>query len=119
MEKYLNDTLTKESKTKVEYLSNVDLMPGAIKSWYVRNNKTEMLTPIEYNNDELADIWDMEMLSETAPIKVKEDTIKKLDTTTPTKPVAPLPKNKKTKENALNPTLKKKKANSKINNVSI
>ena len=120
MEKYLNDTLTKESKTKVDYLSNVDLMPAAIKAWYVRNNKTEMLTPIEYNNDELADIWDMEMLSETAPIAAKIDTIKKLDTATPpSKPLAPLPKTKKANEQALSPTLKKKKVNSKKNNVSI
>ena len=62
----------------------------------------------------------MEMLSESAAIKVKVDTIKNLDTATPpAKPVAPLPNNKKAKENALNPTLKKKKPNSKINNVSI
>lgn len=120
MEKYLNDTLTKESKTKVDYLSNVDLMPEAIKAWYIRNNKTEMLSPIEYNNDELADIWDMEMLSETTPIKTKLDTIKKLDTAAPpVQPKAPAPKNKKMKENALNPKLKKKKVNSKKNNVSI
>ena len=120
MEKYLNDTLTKESKTKVDYLSNVDLMPEAIKAWYIRNNKTEMLSPIEYNNDELADVWDMEMLSETAPIKTKIDTIKKLDTAAPPSiPVAPPVKNKKTKEQALNPKMKKKKVKSKINNVSI
>jgi hypothetical protein len=120
MEKYLNDTLTKESKTKVDYLSNVDLMPESIKAWYIRNNKTEMLTPIEYNNDELADVWDMEMISENTPIKAKVDTIKKLDTAAPpAKPVAPPIKNKKTKEQGLNPALKKKKANSKINNVSI
>ena len=120
MEKYLNDTLTKESKTKVDYLSNVDLMPESIKAWYIRNNKTEMLTPIEYNNDELADVWDMEMISENTPIKAKVDTIKKIDTVTPpAKPVAPPIKNKKTKEQGLNPTMKKKKANSKINNVSI
>jgi hypothetical protein len=95
-------------------------MPESIKAWYIRNNKTEMLTPIEYNNDELADVWDMEMISETAPIKAKVDTIKNLDTAAPpAKPVAPPTKNKKTKENAMNPVLKKKKANSKINNVSI
>jgi penicillin-binding protein 2 len=120
MEKYLNDTLTKESKTKVDYLSNVDLMPESIKAWYIRNNKTEMLTPIEYNNDELADVWDMEMISENTPIKAKVDTIKKIDTAAPpAKPVAPPIKNKKKKEEALNPKMKKKKANSKINNVSI
>jgi len=120
MEKYLNDTLTKESKTKVDYLSNVDLMPAAIKQWYVQNNKTEMLTPIEYNNDELADIWDMEMVSEVAPIKPKVDTLKKIDTLTkPIPPAAPVPKTKSSKENALNPKLKKKKVNSKLTNVSI
>jgi penicillin-binding protein 2 len=120
MEKYLNDTLTKESKTKVDYLSNVDLMPESIKTWYIKNNKTEMLTPIEYNNDELSDVWDMEILSENTPIKAKLDTIKKIDTVTPpAKPVTPPIKNKKPKEQALNPTMKKKKINSKINNVSI
>ncbi len=120
MEKYLNDTLTKESKTKVDYLSNVDLMPESIKAWYIRNNKTEMLAPIEYNNDELADVWDMEMLSETAATKVKVDTIKKIDTAAPpAKPVDPPTKNKKTKEQGLNPTMKKKKVNRTINNVSI
>jgi outer membrane biosynthesis protein TonB len=116
----LNDTLTKESKTKVDYLSNVDLMPESIKTWYIKNNKTEMLTPIEYNNDELSDVWDMEILSENTPIKAKLDTIKKIDTATPpAKPVTPPIKNKKPKEQALNPTMKKKKINSKINNVSI
>jgi penicillin-binding protein 2 len=78
MEKYLNDTLTAESKTKTEYLANVDLMPQSIKDWYVRNNKTERLTPIEYNNDELGDVWDMEMLSESTQKPQKpRDTIQK------------------------------------------
>ena len=120
MEKYLNDTLTKESKAKVDYLSNVDLMPEAVKAWYVRNNKTEMLTPIEYNNDELANIWDMEMLSENTPVPTKVDTPKKIDTSkAPSTPLAPPIKNKKVKDPALNPLSKKKKWNSKKNNVSI
>ena len=120
MEKYLNDTLTKESKAKVDYLSNVDLMPEAVKAWYVRNNKTEMLTPIEYNNDELANIWDMEMLSENTPVPTKVDTPKKMDTSkAPSTPLAPPIKNKKVKDPALNPLSKKKKWNSKKNNVSI
>jgi penicillin-binding protein 2 len=46
MEKYLNDSLTKESKTKMDYLANVDLMPANIKEWYIKNNKTEMLVPL-------------------------------------------------------------------------
>jgi hypothetical protein len=53
-------------------------MPQSIKDWYVRNNKTERLTPIEYNNDELGDVWDMEMLSESTPKPQKpRDTIQK------------------------------------------
>jgi len=78
MEKYLNDTLTAESKNKSEYLAQVDLMPQSIKDWYVRNNKTDQLTPIEYNNDELGDVWDMEMVSENVPKPQKAmDTISK------------------------------------------
>jgi hypothetical protein len=113
MEKYLNDTLTTESKLKAENLSNVDLMPAAIKSWYVRNNKTEMLTPIEYNNDELADVWDMEMLSEIAPAKAVMDTLKKIDTLPAAPPSKPLPTNKVNKETAIDPLEKKKKATAK------
>ena len=90
-------------------------MPAAIKSWYVRNNKTEMLTPIEYNNDELADVWDMEMLSEIAPAKSVVDTLKKIDTLPATPPSKPLPSSKVNKENAIDPLEKKKKATAKNN----
>jgi penicillin-binding protein 2 len=114
MEKYLNDTLTKESKTKVDYLSNVDLMPASIKDWYIRNNKTEMLTPLNLNNDDFADIWDMEMVSETAPIQLKMDTVKKIDSFQKNQPPpAPSPAKQKNKESALNPNQKKKKNSSK------
>jgi len=114
MEKYLNDTLTKESKTKVDYLSNVDLMPSAIKDWYIRNNKTEMLIPLNINNDELSDMWDMEMKAETVPIQLKMDTVKKIDSFQKTQqPTAPSPATQKNKESALKPTQKKKKISSK------
>jgi penicillin-binding protein 2 len=113
MEKYLNDTLTKESKTKVDYLANVDLMPANIKEWYIRNNKTDMLIPLNYNNDELSEIWDMEMLSETAPIKLDIDTLNKMDTFQKNKlPASPIPSKQKMKESILNPIQKKKKTNS-------
>ena len=115
MEKYLNDTLSTASKLKAENLSNVDLMPAAIKSWYVRNNKTEMLTPFEYNNDELADIWDMEMLSEIAPTKLVVDTLKKIDTLPNIPPSKPIPSSKANKETAIDPLQKKKKATVKKN----
>jgi len=114
MEKYLNDTLTKESKTKVDYLSNVDLMPASIKDWYIRNNKTEMLTPLNFNNDDFADIWDMEMVAETVPIQLKMDTVKKIDSFQKNQPpTAPSPAAPKNKESALKPNQKKKKHSSK------
>jgi len=101
MEQYLNDTLTTESKLKADNLSQVDLMPQAIKNWYVQHNKSAYLTPIEYNNDELSDVWDMEMLAEGV-IKTKAKD------TTPTAP-APLPNADKTNKDSLLPNTDKKK----------
>jgi penicillin-binding protein 2 len=99
MEQYLNDTLTTESQLKADNLAQVDLMPQAIKNWYVQNNKSAYLTPIEYNNDELSDVWDMEMLAEGV-VKTKTK-----DTTTP----APLPNTDKTNKDSLLPNTDKKK----------
>jgi penicillin-binding protein 2 len=102
MEQYLNDTLTKESQLKADNLAQVDLMPQAIKNWYVQNNKSAYLAPIEYNNDELSDVWDMEMLAEGV-VKTK---------TKDTAPPAPLPNTDKTNKDSLLPiTDKKKKLN--------
>lgn len=101
MEQYLNDTLTTESKLKADNLSQVDLMPQAIKNWYVQHNKSAYLTPIEYNNDELSDVWDMEMLAEgVVKTKAKD--------TTPAAPV-PLPNADKTNKDSLLPNTDKKK----------
>ena len=99
MEQYLNDTLTKESQLKADNLAQVDLMPEAIKNWYVRNNKSAYITPIEYNNDELSDVWDMEMLAEGV-VKTK---------TKDTTPPAPLPNTDKTNKDSLLPNTDKKK----------
>jgi penicillin-binding protein 2 len=78
MEKYLNDTLTAESEKKAEDLAKVDLMPQSIKDWYVKN-KTIPLNPIEeYKNDELGEVWDMEMVSDYKPKPKVIDTIKKV-----------------------------------------
>ena len=101
MEQYLNDTLTTESKVKADNLSKVDLMPQAIKNWYVQHNKSAYLTPIEYNNDELSDVWDMEMLAEgVVKTKVKD--------TTPPAPT-PLPSNNKANKDSVLPNIDKKK----------
>ena len=99
MEQYLNDTLTTESQLKADNLAQVDLMPQAIKNWYVQNNKSAYLTPIEYNNDELSDVWDMEMLAEGV-VKTK---------TKDTAPTAPLPNTDKTNKDSLLPNTDKKK----------
>jgi hypothetical protein len=99
MEQYLNDTLTTESQLKADNLAQVDLMPQAIKNWYVQHNKAAYLTPIEYNNDELSDIWDMEMLAEGV-VNTK---------TTDTNPPNPLPNTDKTNKDSLLPNADKKK----------
>jgi len=109
MEKYINDTLTKESQLKADNLSQVDLMPAAIKAWYVRNNRNDLLTPLEYNNDELSDVWDMEMLSEITPVS---KVTPKIDTAaiqkdSPAAPI-PIPRPAIKKDTALNPVEKKK-----------
>ena len=130
MEKYLNDTLTPESKLKVESLSQVDLMPQAIKDWYVRNNKSAYLTPLEYNNDELSDVWDMEMLaSDAIPVKVTKDTIKTDSNNNKSLPTAPTTLPKYNKDTALinskkkfvkrKPTQKPPKIKQKANNNNV
>jgi membrane peptidoglycan carboxypeptidase len=102
MEKYLNDTLTVESKRKSDELANIDLMPESIKEWYIRNNKTDFLAPIEYNNDELSDIWDMEMVPENNPLTKKlADTIQKtMDTNSKKSSPLPIPINSKLNKEA-------------------
>ena len=80
------------------------------------SNKTEMLTAIEYSNDAIADAWDMEMLSEIAPVKKIMDTAKKIDSLPKaTPPTKPIPSSKINKDSALDPLNKKKKATAKKN----
>jgi penicillin-binding protein 2 len=115
MEKYLNDTLTAESQLKADNLSKVDLMPQGIKDWYIRHNRTDLMTPIEYNNDELGDVWEMEVVSsEMTPKLIKLDTVKKdsvkLDTAKKTKKPTPFLPKKLSKETILPNKEKKKKA---------
>ena len=61
------------------------------------------MTPIEYNNDELGDVWEMEVVSSEKKDSVKQDTSKKTEL-----PV-PLPPKKLRKETIL-PKKGKKKA---------
>ena len=104
MEKYLNDTLTPESKLKADNLSKVDLMPQAIKDWYVRHSNISFNTSIDYNTDELSNVWDMEMLPDGSQTIVKKvDTLTKDTSTkspiTPTTP--PITNNKIVKDSIL------------------
>ena len=101
MEQYLNDTLTTESELKAETLSKVDLMPQSIKDWYVQHNKSAYLTPMEYNNDELSDVWDMEMLAEGIVKTKTRDT-------NPEGPT-PIPSSDKTNKDSALPIADKKK----------
>jgi len=120
MEKYLNDTLSSASKQKSEELSNKDLMPSSIKEWYERNKVERMNEVEEYKNDELGDVWNMEMVADYKPIikKIAPDTIRKeADTSKKNKGPKEPTKNKMSKDSAtLNQ--KKKKKNSKPKNVS-
>ena len=120
MEKYLNDTLSKESQLKADNLAKVDLLPQAIKDWYVRHEKSAYLTPLEYNIDELADVWDMEMVSsDVIPKMNKVDTLKKdtikIDTSKAKGPSIPPTAPKPNKAGNLPSKLKKKKIPAKIN----
>jgi penicillin-binding protein 2 len=111
MEKYLNDTLTTESTVKADNLAKVDLMPEEIKAWYIKNNSNR-LTPVdEYKNDELGDVWEMEMVSEYKPKPKVQDTINKIiDSTNKTKiPTEPIDNNIKANDTAILIEKKKKK----------
>jgi penicillin-binding protein 2 len=112
MEKYLNDTLTPESVKKSDDLAKVDLMPEAIKAWYIKNNSNRIAPAEEYKNDELGDVWDMEMVPENQPKPKAQDTIKNvIDTAANTKvPMDPKSNKIKTNDSAILIEKKKKKA---------
>jgi penicillin-binding protein 2 len=86
MEKYLNDTLTTESIKKSDDLAKVDLLPEEVKAWYIKNNSTRISPIEEYKNDELGDVWEMEMVPNYQPKPRILDTIKNtVDSTMKTK----------------------------------
>ena len=87
-------------------------MPQSIKDWYIRNNKTDFLAPIEYNNDELSDIWDMEMVSENNSLtkKLLDTNQKTIDTNSQKSTPMPIPvKSKLNKDTGALLNNKKKK----------
>lgn len=99
MEKYLNDSLTVESERKSDELAKVDLMPEAIKNWYVRNNVKSQLVPIEYKNDEIGEVWDMVKLEDNYPMLPKRKDTNSIPPTNPSSlrndSAALIPKKKK------------------------
>jgi penicillin-binding protein 2 len=118
MEKYLNDTLTPESAKKSDELAKVDLMPQSIKDWYIKN-KSDRLQPIdEYQNDELGDVWDMEMVSEYKPKPKVQDTIKKVVDSATSKNEPSSPKRANLKKDSAAILQKKKKKITRPKNVN-
>ncbi len=118
MEKYLNDTLTPESAKKSDELAKVDLMPQSIKDWYIKN-KSDRLKPIdEYQNDELGDVWDMEMVSEYKPKPKVQDTIKKVVDSATSKNEPTSPKHSSLKKDSAAILQKKKKKITRPKNVN-
>ncbi len=118
MEKYLNDTLTPESAKKSDELAKVDLMPQSIKDWYIKN-KSDRLKPIdEYQNDELGDVWDMEMVSEYKPKPKVQDTIKKVVDSATSKNEPTSPKRSSLKKDSAAILQKKKKKITRPKNVN-
>jgi penicillin-binding protein 2 len=118
MEKYLNDTLTAESAKKSDELAKVDLMPQSIKDWYIKN-KSDRLQPIdEYQNDELGDVWDMEMVSEYKPKPKVQDTIKKVVDSATSKNEPSSPKRTNLKKDSAAILQKKKKKITRPKNVN-
>jgi penicillin-binding protein 2 len=118
MEKYLNDTLTAESAKKSDELAKVDLMPQSIKDWYIKN-KSDRLKPIdEYQNDELGDVWDMEMVSEYKPKPKVQDTIKKVVDSATSKNEPSSPKRTNLKKDSAAILQKKKKKITRPKNVN-
>jgi penicillin-binding protein 2 len=55
IEKYLNDTLTKENEKRVEEFSKVDLIPSAIKQWYYRKDSLRLAREREKEIEEKQD----------------------------------------------------------------
>jgi penicillin-binding protein 2 len=111
MEKYLNDTLTPESIKKSDELAKVDLLPDAVKAWYIKNNSNRIAPIEEYKNDELGDVWNMEMVPNYQPKPKTQDTTKlSIDTSSKTKvPLDPNSNKIKPNDSAILIEKKKKK----------
>jgi hypothetical protein len=85
-------------------------MPQSIKDWYIKN-KSDRLQPVdEYQNDELGDVWDMEMVADYKPKPKVQDTIQKVmdSATSKDEPAAPKRTNLKKDSAALLQKKKKK-----------
>jgi penicillin-binding protein 2 len=50
MEKYLNDTISKEGLTRIEEVSKMNLIPDAIKKWYTKHSQAAATTKKPTNN---------------------------------------------------------------------
>ena len=69
MEKYLNDTIATDRLSEVERISNANLIPDAIKEWYVRKDNQKQVKLAQ----EAAAAAKAEMNAESKPIGTEEE----------------------------------------------
>jgi penicillin-binding protein 2 len=104
MEKYLNDTIAADRLSEVERISKADLIPGAIKDWYVRKDNQRQAklaqeaaaAKAELNAEEKKNSTEEEDNNDKLPFN-KDKNIEQLEMILPeNKKVSPtLPTNKK------------------------
>jgi penicillin-binding protein 2 len=93
MEKYLNDTIASDRLADVERISNANLVPDAIKEWYVRkDNQRQARLAAAAAATKAAELNDEEENIEKNPGINKRQNEEQLEITTPIDP------KKKTKE---------------------
>jgi penicillin-binding protein 2 len=67
MEKYLNDTIATDRLAEVERISNADLIPSAIKEWYVRKDNQRQARLAQEAANKAAEMNEEEENTEKAP----------------------------------------------------
>jgi penicillin-binding protein 2 len=67
MEKYLNDTIATDRLAEVERISNADLVPSAIKEWYVRKDNQRQARLAQEAANKAAEMSEEEENSDKVP----------------------------------------------------
>jgi penicillin-binding protein 2 len=115
MEKYLNDTIATDRLSEVERISNADLIPGAIKDWYVRKDNQRAIklaqeaaaAKAEMNADEKKNNAEEEESQDKTPFN-QEKNLEQLEMILPdnrkVSPSIPAPKKNSEKKKSTNIT---------------